>query len=541
MKSISSFAARGIPDRSPRGPIFVVESLVQRCTRLARPLSAALLFVAAAAAPFAADINVPADQPTINAAIAAAAPSGDTVVVAAGTYLENVNFLGKDVIVQGSGASSTIIDGGAVAACVDMSGTPSTAKLAGFMIRYGNGFEAGGIIMYGSSATVADCRIEDNDGFLAGGAYVLGGSPAFKNCTFTLNVTSVFGGGMWNDAGSVTLDHCDFLSNTSPLDGGGLFSSGTTTLISCDFEANQATGSNGGGIASTGPLALSGCFFAGNSALGNGGGVIVDSGTLAAVNCTFSGNSSADGGGFYLANSGGASLINCTFSQNIAGTGGALWVGNSSPVLISNSILWGDTGGEIHLVSGALTVQYSDVQGGFAGTGNFSLDPVFVDPDGAMNVPGTLDDDLRLQDTSPCIDFGNNADINATGVTTDQDGFARIVDGGVNGLNVDMGAYEFVPAPPPPPTPDQRIVMLKNDVTQLVTEGVHLPADGKALQITLSLARRWLANGRTDLAVAALSVFKLQVTAYRLAHRLTPTQAQPLIDSANVIISEISP
>src|SRR5579862_8970739 len=60
----------------------------------------------------AATIHVPTDQPTIQAAINAAS-TGDTVLVAPGTYYENINFSGKAITVTSSGGpSATTIDGG---------------------------------------------------------------------------------------------------------------------------------------------------------------------------------------------------------------------------------------------------------------------------------------------------------------------------------------------------------------------------------------------------------------------------------------------
>ncbi|MCW0300343.1 hypothetical protein, partial [Klebsiella pneumoniae] len=51
-------------------------------------------------------IHVPADQPTIQAGIMAAV-NGDVVVVAEGTYYENINFMGKAITV----ASKFYLDG----------------------------------------------------------------------------------------------------------------------------------------------------------------------------------------------------------------------------------------------------------------------------------------------------------------------------------------------------------------------------------------------------------------------------------------------
>ena len=65
----------------------------------------------------AADINVPDDQPTIQAAIGVAS-NGDVVIVAQGEYFENINFLGKAITVRSTDptdpavVAATIINGG---------------------------------------------------------------------------------------------------------------------------------------------------------------------------------------------------------------------------------------------------------------------------------------------------------------------------------------------------------------------------------------------------------------------------------------------
>src|ERR1700694_2976766 len=81
-------------------------------------------------------IHVPADQPTIQAGINAAA-NGDTVLVSPGTYKENINFNGKALTVKSSGgAKVTIIDGGRVASVVTFSSNEtSSSVLSGFTIQ----------------------------------------------------------------------------------------------------------------------------------------------------------------------------------------------------------------------------------------------------------------------------------------------------------------------------------------------------------------------------------------------------------------------
>ncbi len=82
--------------------------------------------------------------------------------------------------------------------------------------------------------------------------------------------------------------------------------------------------------------------------------------------------------------------------------------------MISNSIIWGNTGGGTQGIhnTGSTSVSKSIVQAGFTpctdclGT-NGNLDPIFAnsaDPDGADNKWATADDGIRLSDCSPAID-----------------------------------------------------------------------------------------------------------------------------------------
>jgi hypothetical protein len=83
----------------------------------------------------AATINVPLDQPTIQAGINAAA-TGDVVMVAPGTYFENINFLGKAITVaSSSGPALTTINGNAAGPVATFaSGETTSSILSGFTL-----------------------------------------------------------------------------------------------------------------------------------------------------------------------------------------------------------------------------------------------------------------------------------------------------------------------------------------------------------------------------------------------------------------------
>ncbi len=283
--------------------------------------------------------------------------------------------------------------------------------------------------------------------YLGGGMYNRDGSPMLRNLIFSGNLANYatddigLGGGMYNDNGSPSLTNVVFTGNSSAWLGGGMCNdeSSHPTLTDVTFRTNSAR--DGGGMANDDEShpTLNNVVFTDNAASAYGGGMFNDwrsSPTLTDV--IFSDNEAYDGGGMYNDDASHPTLTNVTFSGNTAEAegGGMSNYDGSNPVL-TNVIMWGDTAytdPEIANYTGSTpVVTYSDIQGGYTGTGNINADPRFVH---------AASGNLRLQPGSPCIDAGNNAAVPA-GVTTDLDGNPRIVDGNGDGnAVVDMGAYE---------------------------------------------------------------------------------------------------
>jgi len=370
---------------------------------------------------------------------------------------------------------------------------------------YGAGGSGGGMYNSYSSPTLANCTFSENVityGGSGGGVYNSHSSPTLTNCTFSGNTADngdgggdgggmanynyssptltncIFsgnmadggddggdggsGGGMSNwISSSPTLTNCTFSGNTASYYGGGMSNvySSSPTLTNCTFSGNTA--GNGGGMSNgmyfssyddSSPT-LTNCTFSGNSARDYyGGGVANEHGSSPTLaNCTFSGNTAGyAGGGMYNFNSSSPTLTNCTFSGNTAiEYGGAMVNWYSSSPTLTNCILWGNTAASGAQIYNSIMITYSNIQDGWAGTGNTNVDPLFVrNPSpGTDGKWGTADDDygdLRLQAGSPCIDVGDNASVPPL-VNVDLDGRARIVDyPGVHdpGAIVDMGAYE---------------------------------------------------------------------------------------------------
>lgn len=340
------------------------------------------------------------------------------------------------------------------------------------------GYWGGGALAENSTFTMTDCVIDGNYA-RSGGAGIMLISVAdslFQRCRFSSNLvdpaSGQVGGAVRMSASSPALVACDFMENSAPGAGAVHVGNGAPLFRNCRFIQNTATGSGGAMIPSA-TTAIVNSDFLGNSALDGGGLYINGSLSSPITNCVFSGNAATRFGGAMFLSGFNSAIYSCSLTANTAGVrGGGILIQGGRPQL-ANTILYdnSDPGGtdesaQIDLAGGALDADYDCVQGWSGvldaeGVGNMSSNPLFLDPVGADHVPGTADDNLRLEAQSPCLDAGSRqyvsedfADLDDDGDTMealpfDRDGRARFIDSilvGDTGAGfapvIDIGAFE---------------------------------------------------------------------------------------------------
>jgi hypothetical protein len=353
---------------------------------------------------------------TIGHAISLAA-SGDSIMVAAATYKENLN-IGSSINVIGSTASSTIVDGGGVNTVVTVGNSGGQVTLSQLTIRDGN-YPSGGGIYNSGALRVIDSVISGNFARYWGGGIYNSGALTVINSTVTSNK----------------------VSNTCGLycasDGGGIYNySGTVAISNSTLSGNSVVrqcarcAAAGGGIYNlNGAIAISNSTLNGNSVVAkcystcNGvGGGIWNSGTLTASNTTISGNSafgtasSLGGGIFHYDSEGSVTLQNSIVANNPSG-------GNCYGSVTSNGYNMSSDG----------TCNLSN-----SGDRN-NTDPML----GPLQNNGGPTQTMALLPGSPAIDAGNPSgctDGSGHLLTTDQRGYPRHDPEDTGGC--DMGAYE---------------------------------------------------------------------------------------------------
>lgn len=237
------------------------------------------------------------------------------------------------------------------------------------------------------------------------------------------------------DGFTITAGYANGVTTIEKKGGGLMTTSGAVTLNNLIVTGNYAKDAGGGMYSQTASPTLTNVTFRSNTTDAAGGGMDVNIGSPSLTNVVFDNNSAGlQGGGMANFGSSTPTLINVTFSRNFASAGSGLYDNTGSVATLTNCILWGNTGAR--QISGSATVSYSDVQGGFSGTGNIDADPRFID---------AANGDLRLSRGSPAIDTGTN-----TGAPSfDRDNLTRPIQStGTSPATTDMGAYEFQGKPP---------------------------------------------------------------------------------------------
>ena len=273
--------------------------------------------------------------------------------------------------------------------------------------------DGGGFYFDLSQGAINYCDIENNTAYNSGGGiYCINSQPLFRGCTILENTAdngddTGTGGGYFGTFSNSYFAGSIFTGNTSDTHGGGIhniFSS--ITLEVCILEYNQAQ--SGGGIYNEhGIVAIEDSQLYSNRAEGVtegegiGGGIFNNQAApLEIRNTLFIDNYATDGAGLFTGHAleSTTNIINCTFADNTNENGNTISI-LEAVTYISDTILWGNNNTEA--ISSGATVEYSDVQGGYPGEGNFELDPLFTSgPWGAYYLSQESAGQIQ---TSPCV------------------------------------------------------------------------------------------------------------------------------------------
>lgn len=377
-----------------------------------------LLFMLAVSS--AGTIHVPGDYSTIQAGLDAA-QTADTVLVAPGTYFENLNWPNTQSIklIGEMGPSLTVIDGDSLGRVITIeSSVDSSTVITGFTVRNGYGPFGAGILSWGASPRIISNIFTSNHTDGSGS----GGGVYFVQTTCVIVEGNQF---LYNSAGSSLMGSgggglCVYFNNPAEH----VVISGNTFIgNTCPYTSSASFG--GGmwlGWGSGAPMDISLNEFIGNSA-GMGGGMCLSGNNSIVTNCDFEGNTSWTGGGVAIWN-GLPTISQCSITGN-TGEAGGVFVGNYGDLTMDSCTVANNTGDGISAYSGSCLVNYCNILGN-TGYGVYadgcSIDATYCwwgDPSGPGGVgPGTGDEvsanvlydpwltELGIEEGIPPVDLG---------------------------------------------------------------------------------------------------------------------------------------
>jgi len=332
------------------------------------------------------------NAPTIQAGLASAV-SGDTVLVAPGTYTEpmiNTGTYGNAMLVMKSGVvllseggrDVTTLNAQGQGRVIYCQGVSSSTQIIGFTIRNGDadGYRriGAGILCYSNSRPlIADNRIFNNTGHSGGGIASYASSyPVIRGNIIEGNsVPNGNGGGiLCYQGGSTTIEDNVFRSNSAVYGGGVFVYVGSAAVI-----RNNLFEENSGGASAALQTNLSQAEVTGNVFVGN-----FSEGTV--VQITESSNVTMESNVFYgneairVVNRTGSATL--SFSNNIISENSGIGLEHESGggLTLGCNDLWSNTGGDFVGVS--------------PGPGDFFSDPLFCNADAG---------DFTLRSDSPCL------------------------------------------------------------------------------------------------------------------------------------------